>query len=677
MPKTPPLESSALPEAATAIRPSMPEHQFFGAVMNGIADMIAVCDADGRLVFFNQAARSVHGELLNALSAADWSRSYGVLAGDGQRPLAPSEMPLVRALANPDVVHVVPFMLQAEDGERTSYVSHARAIRNKAGEVIGAVSTSRDVTLQMRAEEAKQQSDALYRASREAMLDAYFILEAVRDASGAVIDFLYVDVNERALLILRSSRADVIGLRISEVFPGVRATPNYTALIRVLATRVSEEEELRSTVLGENVWIRRLIVAYGDGIVVNARDVTATRLAEENEAARARAEASELQFRTMAEAIPQIVWTMNAEGAIEYYNQRWFDYTGAIADRRETWSWEHVLHPEDVALAAGRWTTSFATGEPYDVELRLRRASDDCFRWHLARALPVRDAAGRIMKWFGTCTDIHDQKEAQSELEARVQERTAELRAATDMAIAANRAKSEFLARMSHELRTPLNAVIGFASILERNKRGALAEKELLYAARIDRNGRHLLKLINDILDLSKVEAGYVRLEESTVRVDLLARDICDVLADRAAEAFIALDLVLEDVPEAGVAPMRSDETRLRQVLLNLIGNALKFTPKHGRVRVRVVTDPTSGRPLFLDVTDSGIGIPEDAQDRVFGAFEQADLDTSARFGGTGLGLPISRALCEAMGFGLTLSSRVGEGSTFAIRFDRGPAPAP
>jgi hypothetical protein len=106
------------------------------------------------------------------------------------------------------------------------------------------------------------------------------------------------------------------------------------------------------------------------------------------------------------------------------------------------------------------------------------------------------------------------------------------------------------------------------------------------------------------------------------------------------------------------------------------VGNALKFTPKDGRVRVRVVTEATSGRPLFLDVTDSGIGIPEDAQDRVFGAFEQADLDTSARFGGTGLGLPISRALCEAMGFALTLSSRVGEGSTFAIRFDRGAAPS-
>jgi signal transduction histidine kinase len=229
---------------------------------------------------------------------------------------------------------------------------------------------------------------------------------------------------------------------------------------------------------------------------------------------------------------------------------------------------------------------------------------------------------------------------------------------------------------MSHELRTPLNSVIGFAGVLQRNKRGTFDGNDLLYLQRIRSNGEHLLGLIDTVLDLSKIEAGHLTLEQSAVRADAIARDVCATLADRAREAGIALELLVADAPPTGVGLLYADESKLRQVLLNLVGNALKFTPSGGYVHVTLFADPATGDPLRIEVTDSGIGIAPDAQARIFKPFEQADADTAARFGGTGLGLPISAALCEAMGFGLTVASEIGTGSTFGVTFGGRPGSA-
>jgi signal transduction histidine kinase len=227
----------------------------------------------------------------------------------------------------------------------------------------------------------------------------------------------------------------------------------------------------------------------------------------------------------------------------------------------------------------------------------------------------------------------------------------------------ANRAKSDFLARMSHELRTPLNSVIGFANVLLKNRTGRFAEQDLTYLERIRANGNDLLALINDILDLSKIEAGHVELATTPTAIDAMVRDELarfDVAVRNRAIALRA------DVPR-GLAPLEVDEGRLRQVLRNLIGNALKFT-REGVILVRVVpaaADPH--RPARIDVVDSGIGIPEERQRAVFEAFEQADSGTSREFGGTGLGLAIVLSLCDLLGYRVVLSSELGLGSVFSV----------
>ncbi len=318
-------------------------------------------------------------------------------------------------------------------------------------------------------------------------------------------------------------------------------------------------------------------------------------------------------------------------------------------------------------------------GGRFTIELRYRTPSG-AIKWSRISS-EARAAGDDLLIWDGVEVDITDRKEAElelarhrDELEALVSERTAELERTNVELVEASRAKSTFLANMSHELRTPLNSIIGFSDVLLQGLAGTMSDRQHDQIEMIHRSGMHLLSLINDVLDLSKIESGRVALKVSAFNATELVRDVLGSFGAQAAGKGLALEWA---APGDDVV-VRSDSMKVRQILLNLVGNAVKFTDR-GSVRVQLEPRPTGG--ARITVRDTGRGIAADLLPRIFEPFWQCDDDiTRMRPAGTGLGLAISREYAEMLGGTLGVESELDKGSAFTLEvptLDAGPEPRP
>ena len=378
-----------------------------------------------------------------------------------------------------------------------------------------------------------------------------------------------------------------------------------------------------------------------EGVLVAGFEVTA------EVTARRELEEAQRLFKSVVDNLPELAWTARPDGTIDFYNQRWYEYTGTTAELMATQGWRGVLDPEVLAAVEAKWTSSLATGAAFEMEFPLRRA-DGVAHWFLCRVRSLRDAEGRVVRWFGTNTDIDE----------RVQLLASE-KAAREEAERGNRAKDEFLAIVSHELRNPLNAMLGWTRLL---RAGSLAEGQKVRALEtIERNAVNQAQLIDDLLDVARIVSGKLPLDVQTVKL----AQVVEAAIDSARPALDAKDLRLSAVldPEGSLS---GDPSRLQQVVWNLLTNATKFTPCRGSIRVVLQRDDSH---LELLVSDSGQGIEPSFLPHVFDRFKQADPSSTRAQGGLGLGLSITKNLVEMHGGTIAVESPgPGQGTTFVVR---------
>jgi PAS domain S-box-containing protein len=377
-----------------------------------------------------------------------------------------------------------------------------------------------------------------------------------------------------------------------------------------------------------------------------------TRDLEEEIYERRRAEAAiterEELFRTLSAAAPIGIFRTDADGRIIYTNQRWTEMTGLSAEMAQGRGWHTAVHPDDRAAAEALWKGGIAFGMELKDQCRFLTPEGHTI-WVKWQTRALYDAEGMLKGYVGVVEDITQQRAAEQRLK--------EAKAAAEEA---NKAKSDFLANVSHEIRTPMNGILGMTELAMDTQ---LTCEQREYLGMVKSSAESLLDIINDILDFSKIEAGRLELEHIPFSLQNCIEDSLRPLAMRAQQKGLELNWSLEgEIPER----LEGDPTRLRQILTNLAGNAIKFT-REGEVKVcaeRAAASDGSLEMLFT-VSDTGIGIPKDKHQKIFESFSQGDASTTREFGGTGLGLSISARLVKLMHGDIWLESTPGRGSTF------------
>lgn len=357
-------------------------------------------------------------------------------------------------------------------------------------------------------------------------------------------------------------------------------------------------------------------------------------------------QASEQRLRFMAESMPQKIFTARPDGRVDYVNAQWLEFTGrTLAELTDPVCWKDVVHPDDLEENLRCWQRALETGEPLQVEHRIRR-HDGEYRWHLARAQPMRDQSGRLLLWIGSNTEIEEQKRAEEQLERTVAERTARLRETIGELEA-------FSYSIAHDMRAPLRSLKGFSEILLSEHDAQLDPEGRGYLRRIAAAAGRMDKLIQDVLDYSRIVRGELALEP--VDVAQLVRSIIETYPSFAEDR---VDIILQEP----IPAVRGNEAMLTQIFSNLLGNAVKFVAPGVRPEISIWAETRDGC-VRLFVRDNGIGVPSHQHERIFKIFQQGELG----YGGTGIGLAIVKKAAERMGGRVGLESRRGAGSTFWV----------
>ena len=361
---------------------------------------------------------------------------------------------------------------------------------------------------------------------------------------------------------------------------------------------------------------------------------------------------SEEKFRQMADLVPQIIWTSRADGLIDYYNKRWYEYTGLEEKEFTDQSWIHIMHPDDVPLLMRSWNTSVQKGTPFQLEFRLKNIKTDEYHWFLSKGLPIRDKAGIITKWFGASTDIQEQKTLTEKLESLVAERTIELQRS-------NGDLQQFAHVVSHDLKEPVRKIKTFIGRLEEHLNGKLDESATRFIEKIHVATDRIYTMIDGVLAYSTTNAN----KEKSELVDLN-----EVLKNIETDLEIPLQKTGGMIQYHNLPILEGAPVLLYQLFYNLVNNSIKFAKAGVPPQIAISSETAVQHNAIvsrISLQDNGIGFDPDMSEQIFETF--ARLNSKDKYEGTGLGLSLCKKITERHGGSIIATGTRDQGATFII----------
>ncbi len=449
---------------------------------------------------------------------------------------------------------------------------------------------------------------------------------------------LIIDIANNSMLRTWGKNEKVIGMKLEEALPELEGQPFLDILKDIFKTGKTYSATEDEVVLERNGQLytsyynfsyKPLFNEQGEvyAILNFATDVTEMVLTKKQ------LKLNEEKYKNLADSLPIIVWTADKDGNIDYYNKQWYDYTGFTSiDSREI-ATEKIIHPDDQKRSIDIWMTSKANKTNYEIEYQFRdRTSEDAYRWFLGRAIPIKNEDNDVIQWIGTCTDINEFKQFQQQ-------------------------KDNFLGIASHELKTPLTSLKLYSQFLEKNLRKQEDDKNADVAKKMDEQINKLTSLVNDLLDVTKIQNGKILLNKSDFDFDDLVEEIV------TEQQMITSHKILVESEKIG--NIYSDRHRISQVMSNLISNAIKYSPDADRIHI--TTKVTDDDCVLFTVRDFGIGIPADKTEKVFEQYYRVSGSKEHTFPGLGLGLYISSEIIKRSGGKIFVNSIEGKGSEFCF----------
>jgi two-component system, sensor histidine kinase and response regulator len=626
------------------------------AVLNALPAHIAMLDTKGTIISMNDAWRQFASENAIRGSGKGILEIYDRERGEGLADIQRVTEGIRLVLSGRKKSFSIEYPHDSTTEERWF---HLVVTPLREDRLVGAVVMRVDITERKRAEQKLRDSESKHRVLFDDSADANLLL----DEKG------FVDCNSAAVKLFGyPTKTELISLHPAETSP-----PNQPD---GMPSRTAADQRIAAAFLnGKNrfEWLHRrkdgevfpaevcLTVLTLNGqplLLATVRDITESKhnqgtLRETTARLKLATEAARLGVWEYDLETNTLVWD---ERMLELYGIRREEFVGGYGD------WVRGLHREDLQGARGRLESAIAGKREWHDEFRIVQPSGQ-IRFIEVHSVVQRDHNGAPLRVIGVNSDVTERKTAESDLVK-----------AKESAEAANRTKSEFLANMSHEIRTPMNGIIGMTDLLLDTE---LNFEQAEYLQMVKGSADALLIVLNDILDFSKIEAGKLELAYLSFNLRKSLGEVVKALAIKAQQK--GLELILDVGPEVP-ANVVGDPARVRQVLVNLVGNSLKFTDRGEiEVSVQIEAQTVEGPMIRFSVRDSGIGIPVDKQNKIFGAFSQADSSTTRKYGGTGLGLTIAGQLAGLMGGKLWVESEVGKGSifSFTVQFGQGVAASP